>query len=93
MRAMPRRPVLLALLATLLLAGATLGVFAPPKSPRAVLGPIPVLEHRRTHRARADNPHPDRAACLIARSSDDRSTCLEASVRRTKARDSSADFR
>ena len=41
MRAMPRRPVLLALLATLLLAGATLGVFAPPKSPRAVLGPIP----------------------------------------------------
>jgi len=41
MRAMPRRPVLLALLATLLLAGATLGVFASPKSPRAVLGPIP----------------------------------------------------
>jgi len=41
MRAMPRRPVLLVLLAALLLAAATLGVFAPPEFPRAALEPVP----------------------------------------------------
>jgi murein DD-endopeptidase MepM/ murein hydrolase activator NlpD len=39
MRTMPRRPLLLALLAVLLLAAATFGVFAPPELPRAVLAP------------------------------------------------------
>jgi murein DD-endopeptidase MepM/ murein hydrolase activator NlpD len=38
---MPRRSVLLALLATLLLAAATLGVFSPPEPPRAALAPPP----------------------------------------------------
>jgi len=38
---MPRRPFLLGLLAVLLLAAVTLGVFTPPELPRAVFAPSP----------------------------------------------------
>src|SRR5207245_1468074 len=41
--AMPRRPFLLGLLAVVLLAAATLGVFAPPEPPRLALAPSPFL--------------------------------------------------
>jgi murein DD-endopeptidase MepM/ murein hydrolase activator NlpD len=41
MSLMPRRPFLLALLGTLLLAAATLGLFVPTEPPRAVLAPAP----------------------------------------------------